>query len=94
VGFVRTAGDGAPAINRQTLRPRIDGCRTPYIKPTRNDAGMEPRSESSAITSRYRSTRWRSASYWIATAVVAGELPVQHRPGEHADGGTLRAELA
>jgi hypothetical protein len=27
-----------------------------------------------AIANRYRSMRWRSASYWLATLLVAGEL--------------------
>ena len=35
---------------------------------------METRTEPSATASRYRSSRWRSAAYWIATAAVAGEL--------------------
>jgi DoxX-like family len=35
---------------------------------------METRTEPPAVSSRYRSTRWRSAGYWLATAVVAGEL--------------------
>jgi len=35
---------------------------------------METRTESSAISSRYRPVRWRSVGYWLATAVVAGEL--------------------
>jgi DoxX-like family len=46
----------------------------PYTKPARKDAGMETRTEPSAIASRYRSTRWRSVGYWLATAVVTGEL--------------------
>jgi DoxX-like family len=35
---------------------------------------MDIRTEPPANASRYRSLRWRSAGYWIATAVVAGEL--------------------
>ena len=35
---------------------------------------MCPRTEPSAVTSRYGSPRWRPVGYWLATAVVAGEL--------------------
>ena len=35
---------------------------------------MDILTEPSAIASRYRSMRWRSAGYWLATAAVAGEL--------------------
>lgn len=46
----------------------------PYTKPARNDAGMKTRTEPPAIASRYGSTRWRWVGYWLATAVVTGEL--------------------
>jgi hypothetical protein len=35
---------------------------------------MYTRTGRSAVTSRYGSPRWRPAGYWLATAVVAGEL--------------------
>jgi DoxX-like family len=35
---------------------------------------MDTRTEPSATASRRRPVRWRSAGYWLATAVVAGEL--------------------
>lgn len=35
---------------------------------------MKTRTEPSAIASRYGSTRWRWVGYWLATAVVTGEL--------------------
>ena len=35
---------------------------------------METRTESPAIASRRGPTRWRPVGYWLATAVVAGEL--------------------
>jgi hypothetical protein len=38
------------------------------------ETGMDTRTESPANASCNRSLRWQSAGYWIATAVVAGEL--------------------
>src|SRR5215831_18828523 len=35
---------------------------------------MYPQTEPSAATSRYGSPHWRPVVYWLATAVVAGEL--------------------
>jgi hypothetical protein len=35
---------------------------------------MYARTEPSAVTSLYRSPRWRPVAYWLATAAVAGEL--------------------
>ena len=35
---------------------------------------MYTRTEPSAVTSLYRSPRWRPVVYWLATAAVAGEL--------------------
>ena len=35
---------------------------------------MYTRTESSAITSRHGFPHWRPFGYWLATAVVAGEL--------------------
>ena len=35
---------------------------------------MYARTEPSAVTSPYRSPRWRPVVYWLATAAVAGEL--------------------
>jgi DoxX-like protein len=35
---------------------------------------MDIRTEPPATTSHYRSVNWRSAGYWLATALVAGEL--------------------
>jgi hypothetical protein len=40
-------------------------------------SNQHPRTTSTglpAIADRYRSMRWRSASYWLATLLVAGEL--------------------
>jgi hypothetical protein len=35
---------------------------------------MDTLTKPPAITSHHRSTRWRSAGYWLATVAVAGEL--------------------
>jgi hypothetical protein len=35
---------------------------------------MDTSTDPTAIASGYRSARWRSAGYWLATAAVAGEL--------------------
>jgi DoxX-like family len=37
---------------------------------------MDTFTESPAIASRYRSVRWRSAGYWLATVAVAAELAI------------------
>ena len=47
---------------------------TPHAEPTRKDAGMTTRTESPAAAGRYGRPHWRPVGYWLATAVVAGEL--------------------
>lgn len=46
----------------------------PTGPPTRKAIGMSTWTEPSAVTSRHGSPRWRPVGYWLATALVAGEL--------------------
>jgi hypothetical protein len=59
--------------------PHVDGGRMLNLtkrSPERSqgDTGMDIPIQPSAIASRYGSARWRPVGYWVATALVVGEL--------------------
>jgi hypothetical protein len=52
----------------------VGGVAAPGVNPRRKDTGMNISTAPPGIASRHRFLRWKPAAYWLATAVVVGEL--------------------
>ena len=52
----------------------VGGVAAPGINPRRKDTGMSISTAPPGIANRHRFLRWKPAAYWLATAVVVGEL--------------------